>query len=124
MNAADLERIEAQLQRERARILRSLDQLRSQVREGAERWNGAPAGLATDPEVGTAALRRDQSLAIAGQESRYLGRVERALERLHRSPETFGRCHSCGREIPVARLEVVPHTRYCIRCKSGIGETS
>ena len=33
------------------------------------------------------------------------------------SPETFGKCHSCGEEIAFERLDALPHARYCIKCK-------
>ncbi|MFQ5676235.1 MAG: TraR/DksA family transcriptional regulator [bacterium] len=30
---------------------------------------------------------------------------------------SYGLCLSCGEEIQRERLEVVPHTRYCVSCK-------
>jgi RNA polymerase-binding transcription factor DksA len=30
----------------------------------------------------------------------------------------LGYCIECGNEIPRERLEAVPHTRYCVTCKS------
>lgn len=29
---------------------------------------------------------------------------------------SFGICESCGEPIKAARLEVIPHTRYCVDC--------
>lgn len=29
-----------------------------------------------------------------------------------------GYCDGCGEQIPIARLEAVPTTRYCVRCAS------
>jgi RNA polymerase-binding transcription factor DksA len=34
------------------------------------------------------------------------------LQRIDRGE--YGRCIDCGREIPVARLEAVPWTLYCV----------
>ena len=34
-----------------------------------------------------------------------------------RSPERFGKCHNCEKEIAFERLDALPHARYCIECK-------
>lgn len=31
--------------------------------------------------------------------------------------KTYGACENCGSSIPVARLEVLPFARYCVRCQ-------
>jgi DnaK suppressor protein len=31
---------------------------------------------------------------------------------------TYGICENCGQEISPARLEALPHTTYCIKCKA------
>jgi RNA polymerase-binding transcription factor DksA len=41
-----------------------------------------------------------------------LGLIDEALGRLERGE--YGRCIVCGREIPEARLELVPETPYCV----------
>ena len=43
-----------------------------------------------------------------------LRRIEKALERL--SEGTYGVCTSCGKDIPVPRLEAVPYAEECIDC--------
>jgi RNA polymerase-binding transcription factor DksA len=30
---------------------------------------------------------------------------------------TYGQCEECGEEIPYARLQAIPFTKYCIACK-------
>ncbi|HET8656267.1 MAG TPA: TraR/DksA C4-type zinc finger protein [Longimicrobiaceae bacterium] len=123
MTTAQLHHIERLLLRERGRILRSLDQLRPPASE-AERAEGEggfgrplhPASLATS------AIAHEQTLALAERERRYLSRIDEALERLNEDPDGFGRCQACGREIPLTRLEFVPHSRYCLECKARIGE--
>ncbi|MFU8873998.1 TraR/DksA family transcriptional regulator [Micromonospora sp. SL4-19] len=39
-----------------------------------------------------------------------------ALRRI--SEGTYGRCESCGGEIPVARLEILPSARHCVPCQA------
>ena len=45
--------------------------------------------------------------------SRELAEIDAALERLHQTPEHFGICEDTGREIPFARLDVIPWARTC-----------
>jgi DnaK suppressor protein len=39
------------------------------------------------------------------------------LRRLYRSPETFGRCDECGKEIGYDRLDAIPYVVRCVDCK-------
>lgn len=44
--------------------------------------------------------------------------VEEITEALRRMDEgRYGVCDRCGGQIPRARLEVVPHARYCVPCQ-------
>jgi RNA polymerase-binding transcription factor DksA len=68
-------------------------------------------------DQGTDAMEREKSFLFASKEGRYLYRVEEALRRLYAEPDEFGLCHSCKKPIPFARLEALPHARYCLDCK-------
>ena len=68
-------------------------------------------------DQGTDAMEREKAFLFASQEGRFLWHIDEALRRLYRSPETFGKCHSCGEEIAFERLDALPHARYCIACK-------
>ena len=68
-------------------------------------------------DLGTDAMEREKMLLFASKEGRYLYRVEDALRRLYKEPDTFGLCHSCGELIDFERLDALPHARYCIDCK-------
>ena len=68
-------------------------------------------------DQGTDAMEREKAFLFASQEGRFLWHIDEALRRLYRSPETFGRCHSCGRNIAFERLDALPHARFCIDCK-------
>ena len=57
-------------------------------------------------------------------------RYEEALKRLNRlkrarlkveTPE-YGICEECEEEIPLARLELIPESRYCIECMKELGK--
>ena len=69
-----------------------------------------------DPEGST--LSSDWSRLIGLQDAAraQLDDVERAVQRAHDG--TYGICVSCGRPIPVARLEARPAADRCIDCAS------
>ena len=48
-------------------------------------------------------------------ESRELGQIERALERIVQG--VYGRCEFCGGKIAEARLNALPYTNSCIDCQ-------
>lgn len=45
-------------------------------------------------------------------------KIDEALLRLKEG--TYGICQRCGEEIPIGRLELQPHTPYCVECKEDI----
>ncbi|MEX2145242.1 MAG: TraR/DksA C4-type zinc finger protein [Candidatus Spechtbacterales bacterium] len=44
-----------------------------------------------------------------------LGGVKKALERIKGG--TYGICGNCKKSIPIKRLELVPETELCLKCK-------
>ncbi len=68
-------------------------------------------------DQGTDAMEREKAFLFASQEGRFMWHVDEALRRLYRSPDTFGRCHSCSRNIAFERLDALPHARFCFDCK-------
>src|SRR4051812_44157867 len=52
---------------------------------------------------------------LAELESRELGKIDRALDRLRQG--TYGLCENCQAKIPVGRLNVLPYTTLCIKCQ-------
>ncbi|HEX8692149.1 MAG TPA: TraR/DksA C4-type zinc finger protein [Longimicrobium sp.] len=118
MDRTQLETIERLLLRERDKTLRSLGRFQEQsklTRESAD--NDLSSYSFHMADQGTDAMEREKTFLFASKEGRYLYRVEEALRRLYNDPEEFGKCHSCHREIPFARLEALPHARYCLDCK-------
>ncbi len=66
-------------------------------------------------DQGTDAIEREKAFLLASREGRYLHHLNEALERLKKGD--FGMCRSCGKEINRERLEAVPHSTLCIKCK-------
>jgi len=113
-----LAHFEKRLLEERKRVLKELGQY-------SETFNATPQNADGDlssysfhmADQGTDAMEREKAFLFASQEGRFLWHIDEALRRLYRSPETFGKCHSCGNEIDFDRLDALPHARLCIACK-------
>lgn len=63
------------------------------------------------------------SSQLAEVESRELAYIENALERMRAGG--YGKCESCSKSIPMARLQALPYATLCIDCqreaeKSGV----
>ncbi|TWT87295.1 General stress protein 16O [Pseudobythopirellula maris] len=72
----------------------------------------------TGSDVVDAALDASQdeiSSKLAEVESRELGNIERALQRMNEG--TYGHCEVCTEKIPVVRLNALPYATMCIACQ-------
>lgn len=55
------------------------------------------------------------SSQLAEVESRELGNIEKALERMRDG--SYGSCEGCSKPIPMARLQALPYATFCIDCQ-------
>lgn len=67
-------------------------------------------------EQGTDAMEREKVFLFASREGKFLNYLDDALKRIDKG--TYGFCINCGKLIPKARLEAVPHAQLCIECKN------
>jgi len=65
-------------------------------------------------DQGTENYQREMASRFKTIETDTLRQIEDALKRI--ADHTFGVCVSCGGPVPKARLEVVPHARFCMKC--------
>jgi RNA polymerase-binding protein DksA len=70
----------------------------------------------THMEQGTDAMEREKTFLFASREGKFLNYLDDALKRIDKG--TYGFCINCGKLIPKARLEAVPHAQLCIECKN------
>ena len=118
MTKKSLTYFEKRLLEERKRVLKELGNY-------SETFGATPQSADGDlssysfhmADQGTDAMEREKAFLFASQEGRFLWHIDEALRRLYRSPETFGKCHSCGEDIDYDRLDALPHARLCITCK-------
>lgn len=59
--------------------------------------------------------------AISSNYHNNLVKIQEALKRIENNE--FGKCMSCGTEIPIGRLEILPFTLYCMDCQKEIERT-
>ena len=97
--------IRAELEREEAHLRGQLDEL----------VPGTDTSLSFDEnfaDSGQVAAEMGEAQALAGPLLAQLADVEAALAKL--DDGTYGTCEACGNAIADARLEAMPHTRFCI----------
>jgi DnaK suppressor protein len=68
-------------------------------------------------EGGNLSVERELDLVLSAQAKAAVDEIERALAKIDTG--AYGTCEKCGKEIPRARLKVLPHAPLCVACKSG-----
>jgi RNA polymerase-binding protein DksA len=66
-------------------------------------------------DAGTDNYEQDFTLGLIESEEALAREVDEALVRLEQA--AFGVCETCETPIPLARLEILPFTRYCVECQ-------
>ena len=72
-----------------------------------------------DPEGVTLSSEWSRLSALQGDAAAQLQQVDVALARLDAG--AYGVCTSCGRPIPLARLEARPFAEHCVACAERLG---
>jgi len=68
-------------------------------------------------DVGSEVFERSKDFALRDNAMLVIKAIDDALAQMEKG--TYGRCDVCGREISPERLEAVPYTTLCLRCKRG-----
>jgi len=94
------------LQAERRQTLLKLARLQGTLRSEVE----------SDPDEGDPDLvEQEKALALVQNLERKLASIDNALQQAQKG--TYGICELCGEPIDPARLEAVPETTLCLKCK-------
>lgn len=100
-----------------ARLVARRDALRKAINGDLDSYREFAAsdvvGDNVDAAVDTA--NDEISTQLVEIESRELGHIEHALERIVQG--VYGRCEYCGEKIAEARLNALPYTSSCIDCQ-------
>jgi RNA polymerase-binding protein DksA len=73
-------------------------------------------------EHGTDEMEREKAFMFIQRDEKHLFYLENALERIEK--KTYGLCVSCGKPIDKGRLEAVPITQHCIKCKTSLSNSN
>ncbi len=66
-------------------------------------------------EQGTDSFEKEKNYLWAQRETKFLSYLDAALRRIEDG--SYGYCIDCGAVIEKGRLEAVPHTQHCMKCK-------
>ncbi len=109
----DANAVRERLERERADLAATVGRIRERLAV-PQLESGGDVALADQHPADVASETEARELDVARQrlfEDR-ITLIDEALRRLDRGE--YGRCVICGKEIPPARLELVPETPYCV----------
>ncbi|GAC1410306.1 MAG: hypothetical protein NVSMB53_04030 [Gemmatimonadaceae bacterium] len=121
LSAAQRKHLERRLLDERTRALRTLSR---SVSEHADADDQERAGDLTSmplhmADLGTDTMQQELDASNATRVSRELAEIDAALERLYQTPKQFGVCEETVKEIPFARLDLIPWARTCEEGEGG-----
>lgn len=109
---------EATLENIRAALEEELRSVESQLRDQGIEPAGDQVSVSVDEgfaDSAQATAERGEFLALVDQLRSHRAEILAALRRMDEG--TYGKCESCGRPIPLERLEAIPTATLCVACK-------
>lgn len=88
----------------------------SQLEEEALKAGEHDVSIDHMADYGSDSYEQEFTLSLIESKSEALRDVDEAIRKIEAG--TYGLCEDCETLIPKGRLEVLPHTRLCIECKS------
>lgn len=116
MKKSELKKYEKLLLKKREEMVLQLQDRKTQIDSTIKEATGDISSYSYHmADQGTDAMEREKAFMLASKSGRLLYHIDEALRRLRKGE--YGNCHTCSNPISTARLEAVPHARYCIKCK-------
>ena len=110
-----VDRFKKRLEGERVRLQELVDEYERELQEA--RLTESSSDRSPDPgnaEASSMKLEYAKELSIEQNTLDLLGKVDHALGRIEAG--SYGICESCGKSIPVERLNVLPYSTLCVEC--------
>lgn len=110
-----LERFKKRLEEDKERLEEQVAEYERVLEEA--RMTESSSDRSPDPgnaEASSMKLEYAKELSIEQNTLDLLSKANRALERV--KDGTYGTCESCGKSIPIERLEVLPYSTLCVEC--------
>lgn len=114
-NDAELDYFKDLILDKRQKAVEDVDRMRAQLADAREQAENDTAYSFHMADAGTDAMEREKLYLMIAREQKYVGYLERALERIQN--KTYGVCKVTGNAISKERLEAVPHTEISIEAK-------
>ncbi len=111
----ELEHFKELLLQRRREAKEEIEQMREQIEQAKEQAGDDSAYGVHMADAGTDAMEREKLHLMIARQQKYIGYLERALERIEN--KTYGICRVTGEPIAKERLEAVPHTEISIEAK-------
>jgi DnaK suppressor protein len=114
-----LDRFKKRLEEEKERLEDQIADYERVLEEA--RLTESSSDRSPDPgnaEASSMKLEYAKELSIEQNTLDLLSKANRALERIDAG--TYGICESCGKAIPIERLEVLPYSTLCVECASRV----
>jgi DnaK suppressor protein len=109
---AQLSHIRERLLEERSRALGEVNRSQATAAEGELESTGDLSEAPThNADRGTETEDEELAATLAEREIGEIAEIDAALERLYKHPRDFGRDERTGKDIPLARLELIPWAR-------------
>ena len=109
MSEKDLEQLKKQLLQQRQEIFKQLHNLEDDWQALSEH------DIEPEDEAQKAGLT-ELFNQLDLREQREIEEIDLALSKM--ATATYGICEACNKNIPLERLQAVPATSYCLKCKS------
>lgn len=84
------------------------------VRDPATKVDEDEAPLTEMSQVIASRRNKERAQEIQG--------IQLALRRLELDPDDFGVCEHCHEDIDLRRLEIMPWSRFCVKCQSKLAD--
>jgi DnaK suppressor protein len=110
---SELSEVRSELQEQATALRGEIDE--AETASAAITQNAVGEGSGDEADAGSKTFEREHEMSLANNSRDLLLQVERALDRLDGG--TYGRCESCGNQIPKPRLQAFPRATLCVACK-------
>ena len=110
-----VEKYQKRLEDERDRLEGIIEEARIEMEQA--RLTESSSERSPDPgnaEAGSMKFEYEKELSMQQNSIDLLHKVEHALAQI--AAGTYGKCESCGNDIPVARLDALPYATLCVDC--------
>jgi DnaK suppressor protein len=98
----------------RARLLSDTTQMEDNaLNKDHSRTTSMPNDIA---ELGSGNFDQEFTLSLLASENNALDQIDAAIERIKNG--SYGKCETCGEQIPKTRLDAIPYAAQCVQCAS------